>query len=239
MKINLPFLTILLLLLPALSFAIGPYKVGDKLINHAQSGLVLRKTASQDGKRIAAVEYGDALTVLKNNEPKKAHQVEEFAGYKIKGFWVKVKTKDGQEGFVFDGYLSTYHVPGKVINDQIGEEASSTAEIYLLGKTSKKGARINIPKVGVQYEHYRQLFKNGAAVEFTGGEGGSAQVISFEKNVTLEEAYLIGKGLWLKGMKLKPSIKKNKITVDSDDELWQITVENKAGYVVLTMGHAD
>ena len=95
MKIKLPFLAAILFLVPAIAYAIGTYKTGDKLISHAQNGLVLRKTADPKGERIASIVYGDEVTVLKNDQPKKAHQVEEFPGYKIKGYWVKVKTKRG------------------------------------------------------------------------------------------------------------------------------------------------
>lgn len=179
------------------------------------------------------------MTVQKIDLPKKAHQVDDFKGYKIKGFWVKVKTKAGLEGYVFDGYLSSYQAPGTALVEAQSEEASCTAEMYMLGKSAKKGARVVIPKVGNQYEHYRQAFKNGASVEFNGGEGGSSQSITFEKGITVEEAYLIGKALWLKEMKVVPVFKKNVITVSSYDELWQIVVENKAGAVTLTMSHAD
>lgn len=184
------------------------------------------------------IAYGEEVTVVKSD--KKAHQVQEFKGYSIKGFWVKVKTKEGKEGFVFDGYLSSYPTPGKVIDDQQGAEAATVAELFLLGKTEMKGKRINLPKVATQYEHYRQLFQNGAAVEYTGGEGGSSQSITFEKGISLEEGYLLGKGLWLKGMELETqTIKKNVITAVSDDGLWAIDVANKGGVVVLTMSHAD
>jgi hypothetical protein len=240
MSKKIALFAILLTCIPAFSYAIGSYKVGATLYNHASSGLILRKTASPEGARITAIAYGEAVTVIKNDQAKKAHQVTEFPGYKIKGFWVKVKNKDGQEGFVFDGYLSAYPVMGELADDQQGEESSCIAEIFLLGKTAKKGARINLAKTETQYENYRQLFQNGAVVVFTGGEGGSAQAITFEKGITMEEAYLIGKGVWLKDMKVKPVINKNgSLVVNSEDELWQITVENKGGLILLTMSHAD
>lgn len=56
---KLLFLALLLFVLPSFSFAIGVYKAGDKLFNLAQSGLILRKTASPDGARISSVAYGE------------------------------------------------------------------------------------------------------------------------------------------------------------------------------------
>jgi phage-related protein len=38
---------------------------------------------------------------------------------------------------------------------------------------------------------------------------------------------------------VKPSISKGKITVNSDDELFQIKVENRGSIIVLSMAHAD
>jgi hypothetical protein len=237
MKIKHLFIA-LLLSLPFLAQAIGPYKVGDVLINHAQSGLLLRKSPNAKGERIANIPFGESVTVVKNNQPKKPHQIQEFKGFTIKGYWVKVKTKDGLEGFVFDGYLSSYPAAVKVVDDQ-NERPYCTAELYVLGKSELKGARIDLPKHANHYDHYRQLFKNGASVEFTGGEGGSTQEITFEKGVSVEEAYLIGKSIWLKGMKTIGSADNNSLHVSDDGEIWHVNVASKGGITVLTLGHAD
>lgn len=239
MKLNLAPLTLLLLLLPFASSAIGAYKVGDKLNVHAASGLILRQIASPEGEKVATLAYGEVVTVMADDQPKTAHMVEEFPGYKIRGFWVKVKSQAGQEGYVFDGYLSAYHIPGTGLTDAQKETGGSVAEQYLLGKSPRKGVKINMPKVGGQYDNYRQKYKNGAEVNFAGGEGGSSQSILFEKGISIEEGYLIGKMLWLKDMKVKTSLKKGKVTVDSEDGLFQITVENRGGFTLLTMSHAD
>jgi hypothetical protein len=237
MKIKLTFLLASALLLPALGFGIGLYYPGDQLYVLAPSGLILRKTPDPQGERIATLALGDALTAQKENFKKKPHVVEEFKGFKIKGFWVKVRTAGGQEGYVFDGYLSKLHAPTTLGNDP--EDNSSIIELYLLNHTQKKGKRIDLPKGDTRYERYRQLFKDGSEAELDSGEGGSMQKITFAQGATLEEGYLIGKSLWLKDMKAKPSISKGKITATSDDELFQITVENRGSIIVLSMAHAD
>lgn len=224
---------------PFFAWCIGPYQAGDKLVVHAPSGLVLRAAPDTTGEKIATLAYGEEVTVIKDDQPKKTTVVEEFPGFKIQGYWAKVKAKSGQEGYVFDGYLSKYPVPGAIVVDLKDGIAYSPAELYLLGVTKKRGVRIGLPKVGNQYDHYKQLFKNGAQVEFGGGEGGSGTILTFEKGITVEEAYLIGKGLWLKGMKTKPVNKKQKITVDSEDGQYQITVENRGGFTILSLNHAD
>ena len=219
------------------AFSIGVYQPGDELFVHAGSGLLLRKTPTQKGERILTLNASDAVTVLKTNFKKKPFSVVDFKGYRIRGFWVRVRTADGKEGYVFDGYLSKYRAPITIVDDS--GSAYSTAEFYLLANAEKQGERVVLPKGPNRYEHYKQLFKNGAAAEIDHGEGGSAQKIIFQKGITLEEGYLIGKALWLKDMKLKSAISKGKITVTSEDEAYQIEVSSLNGYTVLNMFIAD
>lgn len=231
------FLAAMLLFFQSFAAGIGIYNPGDELFVHAGSGLLLRKTPDAKGERIQTLNYGDAVKVLKMDYKKKPHSVVEFKGFTIKGFWVKVSTAEGKEGYVFDGYLSKYRTPVKIVDD--ASTGYSMAELYMLGNSEKKGERIDLPKAETRYERYKQLFKNGAEVEVDYGEGGSSQKITFQKGITLEEAYLIGKALWLKDMKLVSAFKKGGIAVSSYDELFQIEVSNKFGVVVLNMQHAD
>lgn len=226
-----------LLLFHSKAFSIGVYNPGDELFVQAGSGLVLRKTPDPKGERILLLNHGDAVKVLKTDFKKKPHTVTEFKGFSIKGFWVKVSTSEGKEGYVFDGYLSKNRAPVAIADDS--NSGYSTAELYLLGQSEKKGGRIELAKVETQYEHYKQLFKNGSEAEITGGEGGSSQTITFQKNITLEEAYLIGKALWLKDMKTNSSFAQGKIRVESEDGQFQIEVSARFGLSVLLMQHAD
>ena len=227
----------LLLFTQALAHGIGVYNPGDELFIHAGSGLVLRKTADAKGAKLQTLSYGDAVKVLKTDFKKKPHAVEEFKGFSIKGFWVKVSTADGKEGYVFDGYLSKYRPMVKVIDDT--DSGYSLAEFYLLGNTEKKGEKVDLPKSETRYERYKQLYKNGAEVEIDNGEGGSAQKITFQKGITVEEAYLIGKALWMKDIKANGRFAKGMLTLTSEDELNQIEVSSRAGITVLNMQHAD
>jgi hypothetical protein len=72
------------------------------------------------------------------------------------------------------------------------------------------------------------------------GEGGSEYIIRFNKEMTVEEAYLVGKELWMENAeKIKSTISKGIIDLLSGDELYHMEVQNKAGVVTLTMHHAD
>jgi len=226
-----------LLLFQSFSFGIGVYNPGDELFVQAGSGLILRKTPDPKGERILTLNSGDAVKVLKTDYKKIPHSVVEFKGFTIKGFWVKVSTANGKEGYVFDGYLSKNRAPVAIVDDT--NSGYSMAEFYLLSNSEKKGDRVDLPKSETRYERYKQLFKNGSIAEIDNGEGGSSQKITFQKGITIEEAYLIGKALWLKDMKVKSSFLKGKITVTSEDELFQIEVMNRFGLTELIMQHAD
>lgn len=165
------------------------------------------------------------------------HGVLEFKGYNIRGFWVRVRTAGGLEGYVFDGYLSRYKAPG-TFEMQEDQGSFSTPELYMVAHSEPRGPRIEIPKTPNRYEHYKQIYQNSAQVEVNIGEGGAAYKITFNKGTTLEEAYLIGRLLWLEG-KVMPHIENGIITVNNETETQQIIVLNKGGTIILTLSIAD
>jgi hypothetical protein len=224
-----------LLFFPSFSSAIGVYNPGDSLYVHAASGLILRKTPDAKGEPLKTLPYGAAVKVQKTDFKKKPHTVEEFKGYSMRGFWVCVMAGDSLEGYVFDGYLSFFKTPAAVLD--LANIKHSIAEDYLLAHSAFKGNQIPLN----DQSDYRRLFKNGAQTEFRIAEGGSAQQITFPKNTSLEEAYLIGKALWLKDKSVKSSFDpaKGKITFISDDERDQIEISRPYGFVILKMMHAD
>lgn len=225
-------------LFPAAGFSITNYSIGDQLNVLASSGLVLRETANPKGTKIGTIVLGETVTVLKDNFRKVPHSVLEFKNFNIRGYWVKVRTAGGLEGYVFDGYLSHYKAPGTfTIADDSGLDTLSMIEQYLAVHSPVNGPRINLPKGG-RYDHYKQVFKNSAVVEASSGEGGAWYKISFNKGTSLEEGYLIGRLLWLEG-KNNASIENGVITVNNETETQQIIVVNKGGTIILTMNIAD
>ncbi len=228
-------LIIVLFFLPATGFCIADYNVGDELNVLAPSGLVLRETASPQGKKLGTVLLGETVTVLPEKFKKVAHTVVEFKGYNIRGFWVKVR-HGNREGYVFDGYLSRYKAPGSI--ESKGAQADfSFAEQYLLAHTERRGERIKLPKIGDNYERYKQVFKNKAEVEVN-IEGPDFYQITFEPGLTLEEAYLIGRLLWLEG-KETLSIQNGTISAGTGAGIREMVVKNKAGLITLTMDVGD
>jgi hypothetical protein len=226
-----------LFLLPAAGFCLTNYTIGDQLYVLAPSGLVLREKASAQGNKITTVALGETVTVLKENFRKVPHSVLEFKGYNIRGFWVKVRTADGQEGYVFDGYLSRYQAPGHLRLKE-GQDTLMPVIQYMAAHSDFRGPRVQLAKTPNRYERYKQVFKNKAEVEVNIGEGGSAFKITFNKGTSLEEAYLIGRLLWLQGT-VKSKIDRGVITLTNEDETQQVLVMNKAGLIIVTLSIAD
>lgn len=230
--------------LPLMTYSIGPYKAGEKLNVHASSGLVLRETASPTGKKITTLSYGTTVTVLADALRKTPFSVEVVKGYSIKGFWVKVRTSAGQTGFVFDGYLSRYKVPTSLPNGDDPNDPEgimSIQERYLIAHASRKGPKIELEKNENTYQHFKQLYSNGDEVEVYSGEGGSEYTIRFNKTVTMEEAYLIGKEMWFGIMdtKFSTAFRQGSLVMSSEDELFEIEVVMKNGAAHVFMRHAD
>lgn len=225
------------LLLPAAGFCITQYNVGDQLYSLAPSGLVLRVTPNPQGKKIGTIALGDMLTVLPENFRKVPHSVLEFKGYNIRGFWVQVRTASGQNGYVFDGYLSRYQAPGHLQLNEALDTLDGVTQ-YMAAHSGFQGARIQLPKSPSRYERYKQVFRNGAEVEVNIGEGGASFKMTFNKGTTLEEAYLIGRLLWLQGP-VTSSIDQGVITLNNADEMQQVLVMNKGGAIIVTFSIAD
>lgn len=243
MKNNALFFLLLLILLPSFAFSIGTYATGDQLTVHAASGLILRETAAPTGTKIMTVEYGSLVTVQAEGLKKTAHSVTVFPGFTIKGFWVKVKTANGKIGFVFDGYLSKYKTPGSLPNgdDPNADDADAgTIQERYLQMHSPRKAKVDLPKGETRYDRYKVTYTNGAEVEADMGEGGSSYIIRFNPGMTIEEAYLIGKAMWMEDEEnVKSTINKGVITLESGDEMSAMHVSIKAGIVTLVMQHAD
>ena len=232
------------ILLPALAFSIGPYKVGDQLTVHAGSGLILRASASPTGTKVATLNYGTVVTVLADKQPKMPHRVVFFKGYTVKGYWVKVRAERNQEGYVFDGFLSAYQTPSMLPNGDDPNDPEGTMSLqerYILLHSTKKGAAIDLEKFETTYQHYKQLYATGDAVEVFTGEGGSEYVIRFHKGVTLEEGYLIGKSLWMEmsDTVFTSTYAKGGVVLSSTDGMFEVEVRPKIGITEVFMRHAD
>lgn len=119
-------LTILVLFLLSLSVIAKPvvsYKVGDNLYVLAKSGLNLRDKPSKNGRFLQTVAFGTIARVRQMTD--KEYDVDGIPGY-----WVKVMADD-REGYLFDGYLSSYPPPVSELPSKSNPTLKQYADKYL------------------------------------------------------------------------------------------------------------
>ncbi len=90
------------------------YQKGDSLYVWADSGLKIRSEPSLKGEKMNLIPYGEKVKIIQENLrtiPLKVNELKlkstngKVEVFDIEGFWVKVDW-NGEEGYVFDGYLS-------------------------------------------------------------------------------------------------------------------------------------
>ena len=119
-------LIILVLFLLSLSVSAKPvvsYKVGDNLYVLAKSGLNLRDKPSKNGRFLQTVSFGMIARVRQMTD--KEYDVDGIPGY-----WVKVMADD-REGYLFDGYLSSYPPPVSELPSKSNPTLKQYADKYL------------------------------------------------------------------------------------------------------------
>jgi len=99
------------------------YKVGDRLYVLAKSGLNLREKPSKNGRFLQTASFGTTALVRQVTD-------KEFDVEGISGFWVKV-IADDREGYLFDGYLSTYPPPVSELPSKSNPTLKQYAEKFL------------------------------------------------------------------------------------------------------------
>lgn len=98
MKNNILLLTLLLVSLSDILFAVNPYKAGDSLQIFAKTGLRIRE--APNGKVMDVLPYGESVVMLQDQPTTGQQSIDHMNGY-----WVKVGWND-MEGYVFDAFLS-------------------------------------------------------------------------------------------------------------------------------------
>lgn len=175
------FLLLVVLFLQAASFTYvkSQTEKSNKTYVWAVKGLALREQPGISAKRIVNIPYGKSVTVIKTDEPA-VSMTSKIDGYsfKLEGKWVKV-LYDGQEGYVFDGYLST--MPPYVID-------IDTDEDYL--KRLYGVAKVKIVEGKNGLETTTTNYKNGD-VSISTVYDGCWDTELYLKNITYREAVLL------------------------------------------------
>ncbi len=178
------------------------FKEGENLYVWALNGLNMRKLPDAKSDKIAALPYGEKVSVQANIGVIVAHEVEEFKDFKVKGVWLLVKYGD-KEGFVFDGYLSRLVAPVKSENgvysliEYLKKNIGRKGNIIFTSNYDKKERKVvkedefsGDPQRG----NYEMNFNYGISYYLHIGEG-SEETFTFP-NVSLYEGYIFAKTIF-------------------------------------------
>jgi hypothetical protein len=169
----------------------------------ATSGLKMRATPS--GKKLLTIPYNGEVEKINDGKSYGDLTITELKDFKIKGEWVKVRY-DGQEGFVFSGFLTQFPMPDLDMKMDY-EKYSSEFEAYFDKKFTQKGKKFNLRTYdGAPVD---QGYPCGYSLEYQEGHFYAYESCN-EKNgsydieiegITLIEAYFVLKALDLNNMK--------------------------------------
>ncbi|MCC6410566.1 MAG: SH3 domain-containing protein [Saprospiraceae bacterium] len=167
--------------------------VGSKVYAHAVNGLVLRQTPSADGAKLGNVPFnGSPLEVLVSPDPANVYVAETIGPYEVKGGWVKVRTSENKEGYLFEGYLSRY---APLVKEPEG--TLSSIEAFYQTVSALKGKPEPVPAKNGAMEGSMQRYADGARYELEFYEGGVTHNLVLPPGVfTLPEALVVFRSLW-------------------------------------------
>lgn len=216
-----------------------PLQVNDVVYVHASSSLTLRKTPSKEGLKIASVPAnGTPLTVVALPEPGSAYIAETIGTFAVKGGWVVVKTQAGQEGYLFDGYLSRY----KPLQREKMDGSVSLMDAFYRTISPVKGKRTSLPATNGTIERYQYFYADGARFEEQYYEGGATQILELPKDkFTMQEVLVLFRTAWFGKEKTKGSYDaaKQQLTIDGDGGYSQVIIQPKGNRWMLKFSTAD
>ncbi|GAB3705964.1 hypothetical protein GCM10027592_39000 [Spirosoma flavus] len=214
-----------------------PLQPKDIVYVHAPNGLTLRKTAAKDGAKVVLVPFdGAPLTVL--TSPEDQYTAETIGAFKIKGGWVNVRTKAGQEGYLFEGYLSRH----KPLNMEKMDGAVSMIDAFYRTISPVKGKRTTLPKKDGNIERYQYVYADGARFEEQQYEGGVTQFLELPKEkFTMQEVLVLFRTLWFQKEKTTATFDaaKQRLTLDSEGGYSQLIIQPKGNQWNLQFSTAD
>jgi hypothetical protein len=168
-------------------YSIGSYKKGDKLYNWSPTKIPLYTKPNAGSKVVSVLSFEEECIVIDDDLKKTPHTVLEinpkedaendFKGFSLSGFWVKVKTNDGKTGYVFDAYFSKIK-PGFELSTSYFDQ-----EFKLMNAKIKKPD----PKKDNAYSK-SYFYKNGASI-IQNGTDYDISTCYFIPNISLEEGY--------------------------------------------------
>jgi hypothetical protein len=191
----------------------------------ATSGLKMRATPS--GKKLLTIPYNGEVEKINDGKSYGDLTVTELKDFKIKGEWVKVRY-DGQEGFVFSGFLTQFPMPD--LDMKIDwEKYRSDFDAYFSQFFTQKGEKFNKRYYTLDSKQecgYSLEYEEGHFYKYESCNEISSQYDIEIVGVTLVEAYFIIKALDLNDIK---NSKDKPIELYKYDALTKTIIEDPDG----------
>lgn len=198
----------------------------------ALSGLKMRKSPDLKGAKIMTIPYNAAVTKINDGKSYGTLTIKELEDFSISGEWVKVKY-NGQEGYVFGGFLTQFPMPEPTLEEFDYEQYSSKLEEHL--SKHFKGKKYDFEKYGeceVSTENdcvcgYTTKYEAGHSHKYNScAEAGANYMIEIE-NITLAEAYFLIRALDMNGH--KDRIGKDVITYEKSEKYLSLYPDEGVG----------
>ena len=157
---------------------------------HAGKGVVLRATPGADGAKIATLAYGTTVETSSSETTGSVYVAERVGPHELSGKWLKVKMKDGKEGYVFERYVFPFPTHVADYGEQsyfewFYQQFAPEAKIELTTDDStsfQEGA----------IDGRTTIFDDGAEYEFAMFEGGISEFLRIPLGkMTIEDALVI------------------------------------------------
>lgn len=205
-------LLLMAFLLISMSFQYSekPLEIGKTYHVMAPSGLKMR--ATPNGKKLLTIPYNGAVERVDTKNYGEL-KIEELKDFFIEGHWVKVRY-DGQEGYVFGGYLTQFPMPKTLGGEYDYEKYRSSFEYYLKTNFETTTEPFNVKKYNydcVKTETddcicgYSQEFANDIYYKNESCSESGLDVYMELPGATLAEAYFIIVALDVNGILQNPN----------------------------------
>ncbi|MGB0982808.1 MAG: hypothetical protein ACPG19_02140 [Saprospiraceae bacterium] len=211
----------------SMAFQTSTQPISDNETYHvmATSGLKMRATPS--GKKLLTIPYNGKIEKINDGKSYGELTITELKDFKIKGEWVKVRY-DGQEGFVFSGFLTQFPMPD--LNMKMDwAKYKSVFEAYLAQFFRPKGGKFNKSYYTLNKKQecgYSVEYEEGHFFRYEGCNEISGQYDIEIEGITLVEAYFIIKALDLNDIK---KAKSKPVELYKYDALRKIITEDPGG----------
>lgn len=199
-----------------------PSEKPTTLYVHAGRGVVLRATPAPDGAKITTLQYGTKIEANSMTATGQTYVAERVGKYELSGKWLKVKTQDGKEGYIFEKYAFPFPTHKADYGDQSYFEwfyqqfaPESKIEMTTDDSTSFQEGAI---------DGRTTIFDDGAEFEFAMFEGGISEFLRIPQDkMKIEDALVIFRAFYFRDL--------NNITTSYDESLKSIFVNGETSAV--------